>query len=61
MLIAIFLVVTLFMNFTGSLDLTFSEQLALFMADKGTFKITFVVLLAATYPLFGFIKRDVEG
>ncbi len=61
MIVVIFTVVTLFMNFAGSLDLTPEEQFALFMANNGALKILFLVLLSALYPLFGFIKRDVAG
>ncbi len=61
MLVVIFVVVTLFMNFAGSLDLSLEEQFALFMANNGVMKIIFLVVLSAVYPLFGFIKRDVEG
>ncbi len=60
-LILLLVVITLFMNFSGSLELSYKEQLALFMADGGALKISFFVLLAALYPLFGYIKRGVEG
>ncbi len=61
MIAGLFIVVTFFMNFAGDLDLTYSERMNLFMANNGATKITFLVILSALYPLFGYIKRDVEG
>ncbi len=61
MLVVIFVVVTFFMRFTGSLELSFEEQMALFMANRGALKLAFLVVLSATYPLFGYITRFVEG
>ncbi len=59
MIVLIFVVITLFMNFSGELSL--EERVALFMADNGALKLAFLVVLAAVYPAFGFIKRDVAG
>ncbi len=61
MLTLLFFAVTFLMNFTGSLTLSYQEQLDLFMANNGALKISFFVVLSALYPLFGYIKRDVEG
>lgn len=49
------------MRFTGSLELSFEDQLALFMANDGALKLIFLVILSALYPLFGFVERKVEG
>ncbi len=61
MLVIIFVVVTFFMNFTGEVEMSFTERLDLFMANSGWGKIAMLIALAAAYPQFGFIKRDVEG
>ncbi len=61
MIALLFIVVTFFMNFSGDLSLTSSEQWALFMADNGALKIAFLVVLSFVYPYFGYVKRDVEG
>ncbi|MFI3279218.1 MAG: hypothetical protein SNG49_05890 [Rikenellaceae bacterium] len=61
MIALLFIVVTFFMNFSGDLQLTPSEQWSLFMADNGALKIAVLVVLSAIYPYFGYVKRDVEG
>ncbi len=61
LMVTILVVVALFMRFNGSIELTPSEQFAIFMANNGALKLAFFVLLAATYPLFGFVKRAVQG
>ncbi len=61
LLMLLLLAVNAIMQFTGSVELTFQEQFALFMADGGAMKLAFMVVLAALYPLFGFVSRDVEG
>lgn len=61
MLIVILLAITFLMNFTGSLDVTFAEQMALFVENDGVRKIIFFAVIAALYPLFGFVKRGVDG
>ncbi len=61
MIALLFIVVTFFMNFSGDLKLTPSEQWSLFMADRGLLKICILILLSAIYPYFGYVKRDVEG
>lgn len=61
MIALLLIVVTFFMNFSGDLQLTPSEQWSLFMADNGALKIAVLVVLSAIYPYFGYVKRDVEG
>ncbi len=60
-LVFVFALVMFFMNFAGSVKLTPEEQMALFMANNGALKIALLIVLAAIYPMFGYIKRDVEG
>ncbi len=60
MLTVVLLAITYFVN-TGEIHLSFSEKIALMIESGGTTRIFFFVLLAAVYPLFGFVKRDVEG
>ncbi|MFI3333089.1 MAG: hypothetical protein SNH07_07145 [Rikenellaceae bacterium] len=60
-MMVVLVVVTLLMRLNGSIEITPSEQLAIFMANNGALKLAFFVVLAATYPLFGFVKRGVEG
>ncbi|MFR9494839.1 MAG: hypothetical protein SNI51_00435 [Rikenellaceae bacterium] len=61
LMMVVLVVVTLLMRLNGSIEITPSEQLAIFMANNGALKLAFFVVLAATYPLFGFVKRGVEG
>ncbi len=60
-LVVIFFAVSFLMNFAGGLPLTFAQRMELFMADSGALKIVMLVVLAGLYPLFGFVKRSVEG
>ncbi|MFR9523634.1 MAG: hypothetical protein SNH94_03585 [Rikenellaceae bacterium] len=60
-MLVIIVAVAVFFNFNGSIELTAEEQLARFMAQQGALKIGFFVVLAALYPLFGFVKREVKG
>ncbi len=60
-MLVIIVAVAVFFNFNGSIELTTEEQLAQFMAQQGALKIGFFVVLAALYPLFGFVKREVKG
>ncbi len=57
----IFVALMLLVGSTGQIKLTAQEQLELFMANKGALKLALLVVLAAVYPLFGFIKRSVDG
>ncbi|MFR9503568.1 MAG: hypothetical protein SNH73_03860 [Rikenellaceae bacterium] len=62
MLITILVVITLFMNFAGDIELSYREQFDLFMvANNGALKICFFVMLSALFPLFGYVGRNVEG
>lgn len=61
MLVAIFAAVTFLMTFAGEIPLTVEQRVDLFMANNGALKLAFFVVLAALYPLFGFVKRTVEG
>ncbi len=61
MLTVLFVVVTFFMRFTGALELSFEEQMAIFMANGGALKFAFLVVLSALYPLFGYVTRGVDG
>ncbi|MFI3324089.1 MAG: hypothetical protein SNI45_01460 [Rikenellaceae bacterium] len=60
MLLVVLLAITHFVN-NGEIHLTLGEKIALMMANGGTTRLIFFVLLAALYPLFGYVKREVEG
>ncbi|MFI3286688.1 MAG: hypothetical protein R3Y08_08550 [Rikenellaceae bacterium] len=61
LLCSIFAILILYRSSVGDIGVTYGEQLSLFMADRGALKILCILLLAAAYPRFGFVKREVEG
>ncbi len=61
LLLVVVMVVAIFFINSGSMPLTFSERVSIFMANNGLEKIIMFVALAALYPLFGYVKRDIKG
>ncbi len=61
MLLAVLFLIMCFVNTSGEIQLTLAEKLSLFFAENGVTKIIFFGLVSLVYPLFGFVKRDVEG
>ncbi len=61
-LVVIFVAMMLLVGYTGQVKLTIAEQFDIFMTNNnGALKIALLVVLAAVYPFFGFIKRSVDG
>ncbi len=61
LLFALLVALTLLFNSSSDVELSYSEHFAFFMADNGAMKLAFFVVLAALYPLFGYVKRYVLG
>ncbi len=57
----IFAAMMLLVGSTGQIKLSLQEQIDIFMANNGAMKMALLVVLAAIYPMFGFIKRSVDG